>query len=165
MNKHKSEEGWALILLRYLNTNGCDYEIGENYTLPAHWADVDVFAKSASGKYLPLYIQLCLDVEPKNEGYVEIRKKPKVYTFNNFGETPEAIKGKVEKYEKQKKDYSQITLAIQTDLIQDDEIYHVPRLREECKQYNFKAIYLLSPHGEIYGPPAEEVPELVFQIH
>ena len=166
LDKHKREEEWASIFLRHLNDGGLDYVIAELYT-PSSWGDVDISARSASGTYPSLYIQLCLDTDPKNSGFEKIGEDQKARTFNNFGQTLEAIKGKVEKYEKQKKDYSQITLAIQTYyLIEEDEKYHIPRLRDECKQYKFKAIYLLSPKGQIYGfdKSVEESPELVFKI-
>jgi hypothetical protein len=164
--KCKREEEWTWILLRYLNSNGCDYAIGKDCTLPTDWVDVDVFAISDSGMYSTLYIQLCLDVEPKNEGYEELRRNPKVYTFNKFGETIGAIKGKIEKYKKQGKDFSQVTLVIQTYyLTDDDEKHYIPKLREECKNIGFKAIYLLSKKGEICdGQTIQEDPERVFQI-
>ena len=164
--KRQSDEAWASILLRYLNSKGYDYEVREPYTPPG-WADVDVFAMSISGKHPSLYIQLTLDTNPKNSGYEKIWKNSKSHTFKNFGQTTEAIRGKVEKYTKQKMDFSQITLVIKSYyLIKDDEIYRIPKLYDECKQYKFKAIYLLSPKGQIYGSDKQpkEQPEFVFQI-
>lgn len=165
LNKYNNEKKWALILLRYLNSKGNDYIIKEDYTPPADWADVDVLAESSSGKFPPLYMQLCLDVKPGDEGYEKIEG---AHTFNNFGETLEAIRCKAEKYAKQKKDFSQITLIIQTlYLTEDDEKYCIPKLRDNCRQYKFKAIYLLSPGGLIYDgsdEQGEEYPDRIFQI-
>lgn len=171
IDKEIQEKSWASILLCYLNNKGFDYEIAD-LDIPSNWADVDVGAKSysdMSSSFMSssLYIQLCWNMDPKNPGFEKIAENPKASTFNNFGETFKAIDGKVEKYERQNRNYSQITLAIQTYAWnKENEEYFIPRLREECKKYKFKAIYLLSPKGEIWGQCGieEEIPELVFQI-
>ncbi|MDO9579511.1 MAG: hypothetical protein Q7J06_02930 [Bacteroidales bacterium] len=168
LNKYNCEKEWALILLRYLNGKGSDYIIKEDYTLIDGWADVDVFAESYSGKFPPLYIQLCIDVKPCDEGYEKIKDTSKSYMFKRFGKTFEAIKCKAIKYTKQRKNFSQITLVIQSRyLIEDDEKYRIPKLCHDCSQYKFKAIYMLSPKGQIYDgrdKRGKEAPELVFQI-
>ena len=158
--KRRIDEWWANILLRHLKKQqGCDYAIGKQHT-PDGWADVDVFARSKTDKYPPLYIQLCSDINPKDPGFEKILKKSKM--FKNFGQTIEAVKGKVEKYKKQDKDFSQITLVIQSHyLIDHDAIYRVPKLRDECNQYKFKAIYLLSPKGQFADSTGTE---RVFQL-
>lgn len=158
--KRELENGWASILLRYLNSAGYDYIIRERH-IQDGWADVDVCAKSDSGKYPPLYIQLCLDVNPKDPGFEKTGKSSKIFT--KFGQTMEAIKAKAEKYKKQNVDFSQITLAVQSYyLIKDDEIYRVPQLRNECRKYKFKAIYLLSPKGQFVDGTEDK--ERVFQL-
>ena len=174
-NKYTNEEKWASILLRYLNSKGCDYKITK-LSIPQGWADVDVCAKSPSDKYPPLYIQLCLDVEPGNEGYEKIMENPKVYTFNNCSDAEGAIERKIEKYIKQKKDFSKIILAVQSIgsyFIEDDEKYIIEPLKEKIKKLkkkyknigSFKAIYLLSKEGEICdGQMTQKDPERVFQI-
>ena len=168
LNKYNNEKKWVLILLRYLNSKGNDYTIKEDYAPSVDWADVDVFAKSSSGKFSHLYMQLCLDVKPGDEGYERIGGNLNAYTFNKFGKTLDAIRCKAEKYRKQKRDFSQITLVIQSFyLIEDDGKYKIPKLRDNCRQYKFKAIYLLSPNGQIYDghdKQRKEAPELVFQI-
>lgn len=152
--KKNSEQSWANILLRYLNSKGCDYKIGER-EIPAESVDVDIYAYSDSGKFKPLYLQLCLDVKPGNEGYEKISCTNKSYTFNNFGDTLGAVKGKKDKYIKQNKKFSHITMVVQTYyLTEDDGKYTIPKLTRECSQLGFEAIYILSP-GE---------PEYVFKI-
>ncbi len=158
--KCRVEEGWANILLRHLNSTGCDYVIGEQHQLDG-WGDVDVFAKSDSNKYSPLYIQLCLDVNPKSPGFEKILKRSRMFT--GFGRTLEAIKAKAEKYKESHLDFSQITLAIQTYyLTEHDTVYSVPELRNQCKQFGFKAIYVLSPKGQFVD--GKKDPERVFQL-
>lgn len=167
LNKYNREKEWALILVRYINSKGNDYIISEDYIPPANWADVDVSAKSSSGNFPPLYMQLCLDVEPGNEGYEKIRGNINAHSFNNFGKTLDAIKYKADKYAKQGKDISQITLLVQSYyLIEGDKKYRIPELQDKCRQYKFKAIYILSPRGQIYGgdKQIEEDPEQVYQI-
>ena len=167
LNKYNREKGWALILLRHLNNKGSDYIIKEDYTPIDSWADVDVFAESYSGKFPPLYMQLCIDVKPCDGGYKKIKGTSKSYMFTKFGKTFEAIKGKATKYTEKGKNFSQITLVIQSHyLIEDDEKYRIPKLRRDCRQYKFKAIYLLSPKGKIYNhdKQVKESPERVLKI-
>lgn len=176
LDKYKHEEKWASILLRHLNdVNESDYIIIEPNT-PSGWGDVDVCARSTSGTRPPLYIQLCLDVKPGSAGYERIMEYPKTYTFNNCGNVLGAIEGKIKKYTEQRKDFSGITLAVQSIgswFIEGDEKYIIEPLKKECeelkKKYKdigfFKAIYLLSQGGEISdGQTMQKNPERVFRI-
>ena len=85
-SKQNAERSWADILLRHLNANDCDYKVG-NCKIPAMSADVDVCVYSESGSLEPLYLQLCLDVKPGDEGYERIPRTSKSHTFNRFGDT------------------------------------------------------------------------------
>ena len=165
-SKQNTERSWANILLRHLNANDCDYKVG-NCKIPAMSADVDVCAYSESGSLEPLYLQLCLDVKPGDEGYERIPGTSKSHTFNRFGDTIEAIKAKAQKYTKQSKKFSHITVVVQSYyLIEDDREYRIPKLTKECSQLGFKAVYILSPKGEIYGGEESPsvMPERVFKI-
>lgn len=175
--KNEYETESALILLRYLNNKGYDYVIDKKPPTPTTWGDVDVFAKSTSGKHSSLYIQVTKSMPPKNLGGSGFQKvMDSVYTFENYGLPDKAIMGKAEKYIEKGRDFSQITLIVREDILRDDDkIYNVPALQNKCKQYlhdkpeqyKFKAIYLLSGETQLWGTsdePIEEIPEIIFQI-
>lgn len=162
-----SEQIWAGILLRYLRSKGCDYQIAE-FTTPGWSADVDVFALSRSKSCEPLYLQLCRDIVfleefDLNPGSAKFFKTD---SSAQDSDTSAIVKKKTDKYTASGKIFSHITLVIQKTLILPGVLLSYEQdFDQKCRDAGFKAVYAVSAggtHGT--GRQAEIVLETAIQI-
>jgi hypothetical protein len=142
-NQLEYEKKWAQALIDYLNLkNNSDYIVTEhdNKSTP-QWADVDVEAMSQSKTFPTLYLQLATDSRIDRVFKYNGHSTP-VFTSDNI---LTAIVDKHNRYTKQGKNYSEITLVIQGTMSQSSVPFEFTnQLFNECKKYNFKEIWYLS---------------------
>lgn len=140
--QHEYEKKWAQALLDHINSeNGSDYIATKPKGQLATWADVDIEAKSPSGNYPSLYLQLTVDKRRDIVMKIEGHKFP----VFNCDKVLQAVSEKAAKYLKSGKDFSQITLVIQGTLKENNCHFELtPELLQNCAAFPFKAIYYIS---------------------